>query len=287
MVFVALDPRLRGDERGRVLLIDRVVGFSAVLYRLALRFIRATLLMEKNVQDGFDKSKIPVLGAEDVDQINKALRRLKKRRKKEIVVEGIFLKSKLAWKVATYQEAVLYRSVMLAEGCVLAWNMNNSLSSFLSARAFVETVAVFLDFEQQCVGYLDKSDFSSIDELVTNRTFSTRDEKWVRESPETSAINVLTAIDRIDRRMIEGLRRHYDFLSERCHPNWLGQLFFFSKLDTNTGITTYSENMNMQANLDHVLGGMLLVGLLENSLKRVDQMVIRLAGAHSSFDPVR
>ena len=51
-----------------------------------------------------------------------------------------------------------------------------------------------------------------------------------REAPETKAVNILTYIDRFDKRA-EGFRGHYDILSERCHPNALGHNFMFGKLD--------------------------------------------------------
>ena len=65
----------------------------------------------------------------------------------KIVVEGPLAEAKLAWKVTTYTEALLYRTIMLASGCVLNWNAGNFLCSVLAARALIETVALLLDFE--------------------------------------------------------------------------------------------------------------------------------------------
>jgi hypothetical protein len=56
--------------------------------------------------------------------------------------------------------------------------------------------------------------------LAQNGIFASRDPEWVKENPDTQAINVVTYIDQFDKRA-EGFRGHYDRLSERCHPNSL------------------------------------------------------------------
>jgi hypothetical protein len=87
--------------------------------------------------------------ADDFRNIEAAIERLTNRRNVKIKVEGPFLQSKLAWKVATYQQAILYRVVALATGTRLSWNARNVLASFLLVRALVETIAVFDEFERQ------------------------------------------------------------------------------------------------------------------------------------------
>jgi hypothetical protein len=54
--------------------------------------------------------------AERIGVINDALTRLAARRMERIAVEGRFLQSKIAWKVAAYNQAILYRVVALAHG---------------------------------------------------------------------------------------------------------------------------------------------------------------------------
>jgi hypothetical protein len=58
-----------------------------------------------------DKSR-----ADDFRNIDATIERLAARRRTTIEVEGPLFQSKLAWKVATYQQAILYRVVMLARG---------------------------------------------------------------------------------------------------------------------------------------------------------------------------
>jgi hypothetical protein len=71
------------------------------------------------MQDGFNiDSDVPEEHTRTIADFNSTLARLRNRRVDKIDVAGSepLLKSKLAWKLATYQQPVLYRIVMLATG---------------------------------------------------------------------------------------------------------------------------------------------------------------------------
>jgi hypothetical protein len=86
----------------------------------------------------------------------------------------------------------------------------------LPARALVETSALLLEFEYDLKKHIAAGDQGAIDALATNRTFATRAKKWVDKNPESQAINVLTLVDRLDKRVANGIRGHYDRMSESC-----------------------------------------------------------------------
>ena len=97
------------------------------------------------------------------------------------------------------------------------------------------------EFESRVAQLLDKRDLRGLDALAQNGIYASRDAEWIKEFPETKAENVLTYIDKFDRRL-DGFRRHYDALSERCHPNALGHNFMFAKLDhSERAIKFYDE----------------------------------------------
>ncbi|HAH65616.1 MAG TPA: hypothetical protein DCL72_09120, partial [Rhizobiales bacterium] len=180
--------------------------------------------------------------AERIGMVNDVLERLTARRVERIVIDGPLAKSKIAWKVATYAEALLYRVVALANGCAVNWNRNDALVSVLAARALVETVAVLMDLDRRLEDLLDKEDLAGINALIMNRSFSTRDEDWLKNYPDAKAVNVLTIIEGVDENHdLEGMLSGYHAsLSELCHPNRDGHLGLFGTLDTKTGETTYS-----------------------------------------------
>ena len=65
-------------------------------------------------------------------------------------MSGPFARSKIAWKLATYQHVLLHRIVALMDGASVAWNNRCTLSAMLSVRALMETLAVIAEFEAPC-----------------------------------------------------------------------------------------------------------------------------------------
>jgi hypothetical protein len=126
------------------------------------------------------------------------------------------------------------------------------LCAYLAARALIETVAVFWAFEVELQQLVEAENLPEIDALVKNRTFSTRDTEIIEARPDTKAITVLKFIDRLDKQGLSGIRQHYDFLSERCHPNSLGQYHFFGVRDRETNVVTYSDWRDLQRHFDRV-----------------------------------
>ncbi|OSI96230.1 hypothetical protein, partial [Bradyrhizobium canariense] len=85
--------------------------------------------------------------AKSLAAINREIVELAERRRKTIAVAGHLARSKIAWKIETFAEAVLYRLVALAEGTALSWNAAIPLPAFLCTRAVVETIALLVDFQ--------------------------------------------------------------------------------------------------------------------------------------------
>jgi hypothetical protein len=221
----------------------------------------------------------PQLSKDDVESleaINAGLSRLRKRRVQQIEVVGRLLKSKLAWKAIVYREVLLYRIVALAESAALNWNHDNLLGTYLPSRALIETSAVLLEFEQDLRKYLAASDLAAIDALLMNVTFATRHKDWIDKDPKSQAVNVLTVIDRLDKRVAMGIRGHYDRMSETCHPNYLGHHQLFSSLDTSTGLTTFSDNKDLGRHRDVVIGALLLLLLDEHCIDRLENDIDRI-----------
>jgi hypothetical protein len=147
-------------------------------------------------------------------------------------------------------------------------------------------VVVLEDFEHHLLAALAAQDLKSIDELSMNRTFATRDTQWLSDYPGSKAVNVLTLIDQFDKRMMPGLRRHYDMMSERCHPNSLWHHQMFSTLDTNTGTVAYSEHKHLNASFHHVLAALILFQLTESTMEKLDEAVIEIADLQHQRHPI-
>ena len=91
--------------------------------------------------------RLPETDKQTIESLNQCLDRLNGLRAVEINVAGDFARSKIAWKLATWQHALQHRVVALMDGIAVTWNNRCTLSVMLSARAFMETVAVLFDME--------------------------------------------------------------------------------------------------------------------------------------------
>lgn len=239
---------------------------------------------------GFNRSVVQAADEDwaKVRRYNSLLRSLAKRRVGKVERVGHLAQSKIAWKVAVLQQALLYRIVELANGCAKMWNEGNVLCSALAGRALLETVAVMLDFEAKLEKHFKANDFGAMDELVNFHTFATRNEEWLKEDQAYEAKNVLTYIDRLEKQKgLIGARMHYEHLSEFCHPNCNGLYIAFGKLDTSTGTVAFSKlKRHDKGMLNSILAVYLTLGFVEATMDNLDELVPKISEAHSAAHPV-
>lgn len=222
---------------------------------------------------------------EQVAELNASLDRLDGMRAVEINPTGPFGRSKIAWKLVTYQHALLHRIVALMDGVAVAWNGRSTLTAILSARAFMETLAVMSLFEERVRSLLKAEDLGGLDALVQNGIFASRDPDFIGDYPDAKAVNVLTYVDKFDKRA-PGFRGHYDILSERCHPNSAGHNFMFSKLDRSDGSVTYFEERHPERNAQMILAAVAPLPLVETFMARLDELILKVSDLHHRVAPV-
>ena len=181
-----------------------------------------------------------------VATLNASLDKLNGLRAVEIAVSGKFARSKIAWKLAAYQHVLLHRIVALIDSAAVSFNNRCTLSAMLSARAFMETMAVMAELESQVALLLEQQDLRGLDAVAQKGIFASRDDEWLKQFPETKAVNILSYIDKFDKRA-KGFREHYDPLSERCHPNSLGHNFMFASLNREDGSITFHDERDRRA----------------------------------------
>ena len=220
-----------------------------------------------------------------VGELNTSLDRLSGLRAVEITVSGKFLRSKIAWKLATYQHVLLHRFVALMDGAAVAWNNRCTVSAMLSARALMETFAVMAEFERRVTRLLKEEDLGGLDALAQNGIFASRDEEMIRDDPETKAINVITYVDKFDK-IAKGFRGHYDMLSERCHPNAMGHNFMFSNLDRTDGTVRFCDEREPGRNGKMILAALAPLPLVESLSARLDELIERVSELQHRIAPV-
>ena len=220
-----------------------------------------------------------------IEQLNASLDRLNALRAVEINVSEHFARSKLAWKLVTYQHVLLHRIVALVDGVALAWNHRCTLPAMLAARAFMETFAVMAELEDSVGRLLAQQDLGSLDTLAQCGIFASRDPEWIKEYPQLAAINVLTYIDKFDKRA-SGFRGLYDILSERCHPNSLSHNFMFGELNRSDGSLRFHDERDPAGNAQMVLAALAPLPLVDSMMARLDETILEVADLQHRLEPV-
>lgn len=229
--------------------------------------------------------RLPEEDKELVSILDASLQRLNEMRAVEINVSGPFARSKIAWKLASYQHALLHRIVSLVDGVAVSWNERCTLSAILSARAFMETLAVLARLETRVANLLEAEDLGGLDSIAQNGIFATRDEEMLKEFSGTKAINAVTYVKKYDE-FAPGFAAHYDILSERCHPNSLGHNFLFSKLDRSNGSITFFDERETRRNGGMVLAAIAPLPLVESLMVRLDDLIQKVADFQHRVAPV-
>jgi hypothetical protein len=229
--------------------------------------------------------RLPDADKDFLVELNAALDAINGKRAVQITRSGPFARSKIAWKLAGYQHALLHRIVALTDGAAVAWNNRCTLSAMLSARALMETFAVIAEVEHRVRQLLVEKDLGGLDALAQGGVFASRDPELIKENPEIKAVNVLTYVQKFDKR-IEGFLSHYDRLSERCHPNAPGHNFMFAKLDRTDATIDFTDKRNPEWN-GHMIfvafGTLPLTGPISD---RLHQLILQVADYHHSVAPV-
>ena len=122
---------------------------------------------------GFDRAAVVSVGGdwEEAARLNAMLAGLSTQRQTRVAREGA-LRSRVAWKVAVFRQAALYRLVALAAGSAADWNVRNVLGAALQARGVLEAAALLADFDRRLQGLSSAGDLAGIDALVTERGFA-------------------------------------------------------------------------------------------------------------------
>lgn len=215
--------------------------------------------------------KVPDDHRVDINAISEQLGAPAARRRDRIdLLDEPYCRSKTSWKVAVFSNAVLFRFVALAEGVALSWNHSHYLSAVLNERAMVETAAFYWHFVRDFERSAKFNDICGVDDAVNYALFATRDEELLRDRPELKS-QILNSID-VAEKEIPGFRRHYEGLSEFCHPNSFGHHGLFSLIDKSTGITTF-QSRGGEAFIHAIKCALGTSPLIEVGLNRTDRLI--------------
>jgi hypothetical protein len=215
----------------------------------------------------------------DAIVFNEYLSRLMRLRTHQVSAKGSDNVSRIGWKLAAFRQGSIYRVVMLGQGASSAWNNCNVLSSILCARALLETIAKLYYLQTKLIEPVSTMDIEAISTLLDKQLFSTREEEWLEDGAGSKATNVVTMIEKFNA-AVPGIMKHYDLLSEWCHPNWVGQQFLFATTDSKALTTTFSESRGRNHNvLEAIVGAIMIITKFEAMLEELDATATMISSA--------
>lgn len=209
-------------------------------------------------------------------EINEVHERLRDRCKSVVTAHTAPVTPKVVWKIDTFQQGVVYRTVALLDGATSCWNVGNGLGAVILARSVMETAAFVWDFTNKLSAAVKELSFGNIDGLVHATTFSTRWEGWEDHMP--AAPNILTLLDKLDRHLFGDAggthaRDVYNFLSEFAHPNFPGTVLFFGELHEDRFEMRFSLTRAAEDRvLDQVILGLGSIEVIEVSLDAITEV---------------
>ncbi len=140
------------------------------------------------------------------------------------------IKKRLPLTAQYIKGGLKYRTVNLAKTAMKLFEEEDGLlSAIIITRSMVETVSLLFCLHERLGKVVETEQVGDIEKFINQMGLGGRFEPLEIDGEEIEALNVLSAIDKLDK-IFKGVRKEYDFLSEYAHPNCHGTLMFFSQL---------------------------------------------------------
>lgn len=137
---------------------------------------------------------------------------------------------KLVRMVRLWKAALAYRLTDIAGASLELLEKNRLVPGNILTRSVLETVASIHVLNKRMLNTKKPEEFWDFVRFLWDAAFGSRD-----KSSKNEAMNVLTMLDRLDKKF-EGrvIRHQYDHLSEYAHPNLKGGLMAYADIDLDT-----------------------------------------------------
>ncbi len=135
------------------------------------------------------------------------------------------------WTVQHMKGGLKYRTINLAKTAMKLFKEEEGLlSAIIITRSICETVSLLFWLYMRIEKVVKNGEVGDLKKSLITMAVGRRLNPIVKGGEEIKAFSALSAIDKLDKN-IEGVRKHYDSLSEYAHPNNDGVLLFFTQLN--------------------------------------------------------
>jgi len=147
-------------------------------------------------------------------------------------------------KIHNLLQTAMRRNLELTEAFKLAFNQRLFTPLFVISRASLETGCVAFDAWLRLEDALESQDMAALADIEARlmRTLLGTRAAEGRGNPDLfSAPNILTVVDRLNRRAFPRLRWYYDNVSDHTHPNFPGMLESYARPNHETLAVEYDS----------------------------------------------
>lgn len=234
----------------------------------------------------FDREKRPTeISPEIMDEINALVDRLQARKVAEIKLPEPPLGLRVPNLVRCYLQAHLRRCLTFLDGGVVEIEAGRPLVAELCSRAIYENIAVICDFTETVKPLLDGGDYAGVEKVVTQSAFVTRIPSFLeKHGDEIKAPQILNLIDKLKKRA-PTFREEYDHLSDIVHPNGLGAVVYFTKIENAVATFADAGNNPERARTSLIVAALLLAHVelaIDDTEQRLKKLSAEIVAKNAS-----
>jgi len=154
-----------------------------------------------------------------------------------VSVAALGVRQKAPYKALALREALIWRSEEIARGALQMLKQGDFASAIVLSRAVIECTAMMARLAKEVLERRNAS-AEQLDDTLMKLLLGW---KMPGEGETPAAINILTLIDQLDKRIGGGVRHAYDLMSEFAHPNWSGVTSLFARTDREAYVTYFGR----------------------------------------------
>jgi hypothetical protein len=229
---------------------------------------------DRDISDGF-------ITPEVVDCANAIVDSLRAKKVHEIVISEPPLGLTIPNLVRCYLQAHIRRCLVFIDAGVAELGAGRPLAAELCTRALYENIANICNFADKMKPLCKAADYTGVEALVTKSAFSTRIPSLLqRHGDDLQAPQILNQIDKMAKRF-PTFRENYDRLSDIVHPNGLGAVVYFAKMEFGRAEFIDEGRTPAQARISLIMA-VILMAFVEAALVELEECLQNLSATISA-----
>ncbi len=236
-----------------------------------------------------DHALVPtgVANRRQVDRLNETFDRLSARMVDHIALPEPGSGFRASNLIRVYLQAHMRRMLQLTEAAFTEFFEGRVVVAIMCARGLYEGLATVTDFEKELTTLIQAGDLQAIFQFTKERSHATKMKDWIAKlgNQSVTAKNVITMVDKL-KSIWENVPDEYGFLSEIAHPNGVGTVGFFAKLDGAADVAHFDDSgPDVHADLQWIFVASYFLSHFEAVMDRIESLLPSLSAQGAAEAP--